>query len=347
MKKTLSLFLSLAIALSLVVPAFAEITNGAGGDTTTVSYTGTGNAVWTVTVPAALTAGGDSGEVIASGSWASNQTLTVTASETIDLVCDLNANDKEIVAVTFASISQLGSDTTDFNYVDENTDRRVKALISVAAPQSALFGTWTGTIYYNVSLKGPELANEATIASVEDWNTFVAAWNAGGVYSADVTVDFHNYDIDFNNSPVTPLGTEDKPFTGTIKNATFLNTVSSVLGNLKNAKVVGLNFKNLDVSEGSFFQSLNGVTFENVSIENASMQYACLFGDVSDVTLKNISISYGYFKALFNKLDAEEIPFVENSLFYEVEVYDGFVISGSATELDWSVLQGITNYSEP
>ncbi len=191
MKKYISLILSLVMVLSLAVPAFADYS-------TKVTYNAQGSSGYTVTVPASLTAGSGSGTVTASGSWASNQTLTVTASETIDLVCDLNASDKETVAVTFASISQLGSDTQDFN-----GNNAVTEPISVAAPQNALFGTWTGTIYYNVSLETEEVETPV----VPEVTKLTVAGD--GVYEGEAAVEKF---IDYDGSISVTEGNPDVAF---------------------------------------------------------------------------------------------------------------------------------------
>lgn len=66
MKKMISTALAAIMAMSLAVPAFAE------DQSTTVTYTGTGTEQYTVTVPASMSPG-QSAEVKAEGTWASNR----------------------------------------------------------------------------------------------------------------------------------------------------------------------------------------------------------------------------------------------------------------------------------
>ena len=134
MKKIASLFLALVMVCSLSVSAFAA-------HTTTVTYTGTSTESYTLTVPASLTPGA-SGEVKANGTWASNRTLVVTAPDTVTLTNDIDGGTKTL-DVTFEGINQAGSDTVS---------QTVTKNISVANITNALFGTWSGTIVYNVSM---------------------------------------------------------------------------------------------------------------------------------------------------------------------------------------------------
>ena len=134
MKKFASLFLALVMVCSLSISAFAA-------HTTTVTYTGTSTESYTLTVPASLTPGA-SGEVKANGTWASNRTLVVTAPSTVTLTNDIDGGTKTL-DVTFDGINQAGNDTVA---------QTVSKDITVANITNALFGTWSGTIVYNVSM---------------------------------------------------------------------------------------------------------------------------------------------------------------------------------------------------
>ena len=135
LKKFVSLLLAMVMAASLAVPAFAET------HSTTVTYTGTGAESYTVTVPATLAPGG-SGEVKVQGTWASNRKLTVTAPSSVTLTNSIDSGTKTL-AVTFAGIAKTGDNTVAVS--DTKT-------ISVAEISNALFGTWSGTISYTVSM---------------------------------------------------------------------------------------------------------------------------------------------------------------------------------------------------
>ena len=133
--KFVSLLLAMVMAASLAVPAFAET------HSTAVTYTGTGVESYTVTVPATLAPGG-SGEVKVQGTWASNRKLTVTAPSSVTLTNSIDSGTKTL-AVTFAGIAKTGDNTVAVS--DTKT-------ISVAEISNALFGTWSGTISYTVSM---------------------------------------------------------------------------------------------------------------------------------------------------------------------------------------------------
>ena len=135
MKKFASLFLALVMVCSLSVSAFAAYS-------TTVTYTGTSSESYTLTVPASLTPGA-SGEVKASGTWASNRTLVVTAPSSVTLTNDIDGGTKTL-DVTFEGINQAGNDTVAQTVIKN---------ISVGNISNALFGTWSGVITYNVSME--------------------------------------------------------------------------------------------------------------------------------------------------------------------------------------------------
>ena len=148
--KFVSLLLAMVMAASLAVPAFAGTREPATGEvdpypaethSTAVTYTGTGVESYTVTVPATLAPGG-SGEVKVQGTWASNRKLTVTAPSSVTLTNSIDSGTKTL-AVTFAGIAKTGDNTVAVS--DTKT-------ISVAEISNALFGTWSGTISYTVSM---------------------------------------------------------------------------------------------------------------------------------------------------------------------------------------------------
>ena len=116
---------------------------GNWGNGTTVTYTATGTEEWTVTVPATL-APGAAGDVTAAGTWGSNRKLVVTADDDVTLTNSINAADQKVLTVTFADIALVGDNTQSVSETKQ---------VSVAAmPSDALFGTWSGTFYYDVEL---------------------------------------------------------------------------------------------------------------------------------------------------------------------------------------------------
>lgn len=163
MKKVLSLLLAGALMVSSIPVAFATNTydqDYTGEMGTLVSYDaeadndGDGNAdnaeYYTVTVPATM-APGDTGYVVAQGAWASNRKLVVSLpANTVTLVNSINAQNTKTLALTFAGISLPGSNTAAVTNVTEQAPNGTA--ISVADITDALFGTWSGTFYYDVEL---------------------------------------------------------------------------------------------------------------------------------------------------------------------------------------------------
>ena len=154
MKKILSLLLVGIMVVSMVPATLAttNYTNGtdveynAADDDTIGDINGDGQPdnteYYTVTVPA-LMAPGASGNVVAQGTWASNRKLTVTADENVVLENSINSADTKTLTVTFPGIELAGSNTAAV------TDTKA---VSVAGIDNALFGTWSGTFYYDVEM---------------------------------------------------------------------------------------------------------------------------------------------------------------------------------------------------
>lgn len=113
---------------------------------TAVSYDGQGEEAYTVTVPASLTLGttsiGSIGVVKVKGTWASNRKLCVSAPRTVTLTNSIDGGTKEL-GVMFQSIAKIGDNTAPIS---------VTGNILVNKITNALFGTWTGTITYTVSM---------------------------------------------------------------------------------------------------------------------------------------------------------------------------------------------------
>lgn len=136
MKKTISLLLVAAMICSMGVTTAFATTDAANG--TTITYSNE-NAEYTVTVPASL-APGESGTVTATGLLGDNQTLVITAAETVSLA---NGSQSTDVAITFPGIEMVGN----------NLEQTATATVAVGDVQQAMFGTWTGTLTYNVELE--------------------------------------------------------------------------------------------------------------------------------------------------------------------------------------------------
>ncbi len=157
MKKILSLTLVLAMVMSMGITTAFAAGNWEGG--TQVTYTATGAEEWTVTVPATLTPG-NAGDVTAAGTWGSNRKLVVTADDNVTLTNSINAADQKVLDVTFADINLVGDNTKSVSETKQ---------VSVAAmPADALFGTWSGTFYYDVEMVDNVEIKSLTIAHQSD-----------------------------------------------------------------------------------------------------------------------------------------------------------------------------------
>lgn len=149
MKKIVSLLLVLAMAVSIVPMALATRDYTGGTD---VVYDATADndndgqpdsaEAWSVTVPALL-APGEEGDVVASGTWASNRKLVVTADATVTLSNSINSADQKVLDISFDGIELVGSNTAEVSST---------VVVGVADIADALFGTWSGTFTYDVEM---------------------------------------------------------------------------------------------------------------------------------------------------------------------------------------------------
>ena len=164
MKKVLSLLLVGIMVVSMIPTALAttDYSNG-----TQVVYTATGSESYTITVPALLTPGSN-GTVTLQGTWAENRTITVTADPTVTLTNSIKAEDQKVLDVTFAGISEAGSNTGSQTFTES---------VSVADIESALFGTWSGKFNYNVDI----VSSRAKFGE-----HYVRTYNMSGEYSDDI-----------------------------------------------------------------------------------------------------------------------------------------------------------------
>ena len=139
MKKFVSFLLAAVLLVSAIPTALAtnDYTQG-----TQVVYTATGSEAYTITVPALL-APGSSGTVTLSGTWADNRIITVTADQTVTLKNSIKETDTKTLNVNFNGIREAGSNTGSQNFTES---------VSVAGIDNALFGTWSGTFYYDVEM---------------------------------------------------------------------------------------------------------------------------------------------------------------------------------------------------
>lgn len=168
LKQFLSTALALSMSLSLSVPAFAAD----GEHKTEVTFNGTGEEAYYLTVPASLKPG-NSGDVTLRGTWASNRTFSVSADKTVTMNGSLGGS--KTLDITFDGITLAGS-----NEIEVTETKQVGV-----ADMTALFGEWTGTFYYNVSSSGGsgsvspggEDDDKDNTQTVTDWSSKVKLRN--------------------------------------------------------------------------------------------------------------------------------------------------------------------------
>lgn len=235
MKKFASLILSLALVLGLAAPALATQLSTAAEDTevSQVTYSSGVSEGYLVEVPATIAAGSSTAyNIKVTGAWDVDKTLTVTTPGTVTLT-DSESGEAVTANVTFNGITQGGSRAHDFN-----GDNAITQSISVAAPQNALFGTWTGTLTYSVSFHTAALMG-ITAAWKSTAPTSPAVGSAVDKDTIQVTASYDNNTSvtldsdDFTVSPTTWAAnttsitvsytkdsvtkTADLAFTGTVK----------------------------------------------------------------------------------------------------------------------------------
>ena len=227
MKKFMSLFLALVMVCSLSVSAFAA------SNETVITYTGEGSEAYTITVPTTLQPG-QSGEVKAEGTWATNRTLKVTTADTVTVANSIDGGEK-VLDVTFAGIDQAGDNTTSIS---------VSKTISVGSISNALFGTWTGVITYNVSMED----NGATPAP-----TLISFTIDGTSYQAEEGMTWAEWvDSDYNKDGYK-LGTLGTDFTtigcNSFSHHSTDNVIATASSHYGDSNIVGKRIETTGLTE--------------------------------------------------------------------------------------------------
>jgi len=207
MKRIFSFLLAALLLVSAVPMAQATNDYTAGTQVTydaTADNDGDGQPdnteAYTVTVPAKLAPGG-SGTVTLQGTWAADRYITVTSSQEIEMVNDINSADKKTLAVSFDGIGKRGSNTTA---------QTVTEMISVANITDALFGTWSGLIEYNVDIETRIVDLAGTTWQMNDHisddDNILGYDDQAGVQTATVSVDGQEVTSRFFNFTSSELG---------------------------------------------------------------------------------------------------------------------------------------------
>lgn len=163
MKRLFSMFLILIMVLAIVPVVFAtnDYTQG-----TLVQYVGQGAEEYTITVPALLKPG-ESGTVKLEGTWAFNRIVSVTSDPIVELTNNINSNDKKTLSVTFAGISEAGSNTGSQVFTEP---------VSVDFIENAIFGIWSGKFNYNVNITTAAIP-AGLYETGSDWGVMIASWD--------------------------------------------------------------------------------------------------------------------------------------------------------------------------
>lgn len=209
MKRIFSFLLAALLLVSAVPMAQATNDYTAGTQVTydaTADNDGDGQPdnteAYTVTVPAKLAPGG-SGTVTLQGTWAADRYITVTSSQEIEMVNDINSADKKTLAITFDGIGKRGSNTTAQTVTEQ---------ISVADFDSKpLFGEWSGLIEYNVDIETRIVDLAGTTWQMnnhvsDDDNILGGGSQNGGTQTATVSVDGQVLNVRFENFEKNELG---------------------------------------------------------------------------------------------------------------------------------------------
>lgn len=216
MKKLMSISLAVMLLLSTTLISFGSSVDHTSG--TEVTYVGAATEQYTVTVPAELEPG-EEGEVVVEGTWASNHTIKVTADDTVTLTNSIDGDTKTL-DITFADIEQAGSNT---EYIT------VTKPISVANIEDALFGTWSGEFYYNVSFASDEITEspiyfgEVYSVNFTDEVHWLFVFNEDGGYR-ELLIDYENDAIEdfsadagtFSYSGLNIISVESGEIVGTV-----------------------------------------------------------------------------------------------------------------------------------
>ena len=146
MKKALLLSLVVSMMMSAMPTAYAADTHDYNQGTQ-VEYVANADAnrAYTITVPAKMIPklGQEvTGIVVLEGTWASNETVIVTADPSVTLKNNINESDTHTLAVNLTKMEYTGDDTES---------KRHEGTVTLAEmPAAALFGTWFGQFNYNV-----------------------------------------------------------------------------------------------------------------------------------------------------------------------------------------------------
>ena len=195
MKRILSILMAALLLVSTIPTAFAAEGEHDYSNGTQITLVGTQEnqgAQWTVTVPAKMQPG-QTGTVKAEGMWSADKYLQVSAPTSVALTYGAQSMD---VAITFDTIYKIGS---SIEAVTASHDIAV-------ADASRLFGTWEGTLAYDVQLIEKGDVNRDGIIDMTDLSLLKNLANGTPTETDLLYADF-NADGSINNKDISIIKT--------------------------------------------------------------------------------------------------------------------------------------------
>ena len=201
-KRIFSFLLIFAMVLTIIPTSYAKTSPYDEG--TLVRYNGQADEAYTITVPALLLPG-ESGTVTLTGTWASDRVVNVTSDSDVTLTNSIDSNDKKVLDVSFVGIQAPGSNTKALSFSES---------VAVETITNAIFGIWSGTFYYNVSIEDYESVDAAKneygfyynvpyIHNYEEWEGYGGEFSEGFVFFEDGTmmsfIPYSHYDDNGNS----------------------------------------------------------------------------------------------------------------------------------------------------
>lgn len=217
------------------------------------------------------------------------KSISVAWAEGAGAVCEGDAVDKSeiVVTATYDDNSQVTLPANKFTVSPETWGGNTESITITLVGNTSITATLAPTSI-------TPLVKIVKIASVEEWNTFVAAYNTGaGTYADDVAVVLDS-GLRVSGS-MLPLGTTTRPFKGSIR------------GEIR--QIIGPN-QNLFGCLG------DGALVQSVTIVGASFGSGSLFGDVmtgANVKIENVYVKDSTCESLFGNV-AGNVSFVNCSI---------------------------------
>ena len=287
--KFVSLLLAMVMTASLAVPVFAET------HSTLVKYVGRTSETYNVTVPASLKPG-DVGTVEIEGTWPSNSKITITAPTSVTLTNSINSKDTKTLNIEFAGIEASGSNDSTIHRTEN---------ISVGEIKDALFGTWTGTITYNI-----------TTTTTQDTSDDLITFTVNGIsYQAEQGMTWKMWVYSPYNTDKFVIGSS-----GASNSQVNFNGHVVILHSSEIIEAKDYHYSNSSISEpysdNILIQSaiLNTDDGEVISIPYGDI-YTHVLGNNYGLSVEEKTAQYNMYKELLNIVDDNQILAIFNVEF--------------------------------